>query len=86
MADTTTITGDSQEAVAMRLCEMILSSTGKKPVGNDAIKTWILDSYKECLQAVRHPEPQMKVAAAAVARARGKAPPVRAGRGRRKKP
>ncbi|MGO8920569.1 MAG: hypothetical protein ACLQJR_32140 [Stellaceae bacterium] len=60
MADITSITGDSPEAVALRLCEMVISD-GQKPAGADAIKKWLLDTYAECLLAVTNPKRTLKV-------------------------
>lgn len=55
MADTS-ITGDSPEAVALRLLELIATAE-KKSLGSaetGADKDWILKTYGECLHAVRH--------------------------------
>lgn len=49
---TTQITGDSPQAVAYKLLEDIAAAEGKT-LGNAGVeKAWILDTYKECLNAV----------------------------------
>jgi hypothetical protein len=50
----TEITGDSPQAVALKLLEFIAIQQGK-PLGdpeNSGDKKWILDTYKECLHMV----------------------------------
>jgi hypothetical protein len=50
MAD---VTGDSPQAVAFRLLELIAASEGK-PLGTGKTpeKKWLLDTYKECINTV----------------------------------
>ena len=50
----TEITGDSPQAVALKLLELIAIQQGR-PLGDptkSADKQWILDTYKECLHIV----------------------------------
>jgi hypothetical protein len=60
MADTTSIVGDSREAVAFRLLELVIAD-GQKPAAPDAIKKWLLDTYAECLLAVTNPKRTLKL-------------------------
>jgi hypothetical protein len=60
MAGTTSIIGDSREAVAFRLLELVISD-GQKPASPDAIKKWLLDTYAECLLAVTNPKRTLKL-------------------------
>ena len=53
MADTA-VSGDSPQAIALRLLELI-GTAEKKALGapgTSADKKWILDTYKECLHTV----------------------------------
>jgi hypothetical protein len=74
---TTTISGDSQEAVALRLLELVAVAEKKTLTGSavraaDAEKNWILDTYRECLEAVRKgATPNMSEALAAAAKRAG---------------
>ena len=76
MADTA-ITGDSPEAVALRLLELVAVAEKKtltsSPVkAADAEKNWILGTYKECLEAVLQKGPPPTISDDALAAVRMK--------------
>lgn len=59
MADTP-INGDSPEAVALRLLELVAKTEKKTFVADmsnqvNTDRKWILDTYAECMLAVRNP-------------------------------